>query len=299
MSTHGPSTSAGTAWAQRRWVALAVLTGLVVTGTGVAALTAGGDAGDRAAASADLRVEHVHGLGVDPEDGTLLLGTHRGLYRAGPDGVEGPVGGVVQDFMGFTVAGPDRYLASGHPGETSGPPDLGLIESTDGGDSWTTRSLAGEVDFHALEHRHGLTYGIDARTGRLLVSEDLRTWETRSTAPLADLAVSPEDPDLLLGTSAEGPVRSVDGGRTFTLVEGAPLLLLLSWAEDGALVGVSPAGETYLSDDAGAGWSRGGVLGQQPEALLALPGGTVHAVAGSRLLSSDDGGRSFAAYDGS
>jgi len=293
------STGAGTPGARRRWVALALVAGLAVTVGGAALATAGGGGGGGGEpAAVTLRVDHVHGIGVDPADGSLVLGTHEGLYRAGAAGVEGPVGDRVQDFMGFTVAGPGRYLASGHPGSTPGPADLGLIESTDGGLTWTTRSLGGEVDFHALEHRHGLTYGVDAVSGRLLVSEDLETWETRSVAPLADLAVSPDDPDVLLGTSADGPVRSSDGGRSFTLVEGAPLLLLLSWADDGTLVGASPAGDVHVSSDGGATWHEAGALGRAPQALLAVDGTTVHAVAGDRVLTSDDGGATFGAYDG-
>jgi hypothetical protein len=37
--------------------------------------------------------------------------------------------------MGFSVAGPGRFIGSGHPdpSDTSSPPNLGLIESRDGG----------------------------------------------------------------------------------------------------------------------------------------------------------------------
>ena len=63
--------------------------------------------------------------------------------------------------MGFTVVGPDRFLGSGHPdaaGIRQGKPArLGLIESTDAGDSWASRSLSGEVDFHALASSQGTT----------------------------------------------------------------------------------------------------------------------------------------------
>ncbi len=42
------------------------------------------------------------------------------------------------DLMGFTVAGPGRYLASGHPGlHVDLPQPVGLIETTDGGVTWT------------------------------------------------------------------------------------------------------------------------------------------------------------------
>lgn len=122
---------------------------------------------------------HVHGLGVDPADGQLLAGSHFGAFRVGDDG-EVERFGPTQDFMGFSVAGPGHYLASGHPGAgQNGPGNLGLIESTDGGQRWETLSLEGKDDFHTLEARHGRVYGHAG--GRLMVSEDKRTWDERST----------------------------------------------------------------------------------------------------------------------
>jgi hypothetical protein len=54
------------------------------------------------------------------------------------------VGEGAQDAMSFTIAGPDRFLMSGHPEPGSaGPAHLGLTESTDGGRSWQTLSLEG------------------------------------------------------------------------------------------------------------------------------------------------------------
>jgi photosystem II stability/assembly factor-like uncharacterized protein len=159
---------------------------------------------------------HVHGLGIDPADGMLLAGTHHGTFRVGEDGDVGQVG-PVQDFMGFTVVGAEHYLASGHPGPgQDGPGNLGLIESTDGGRTWRTASLSGEADFHALEARHGRVYGHSG--GVLMVSEDMRTWQQRAAVPLADLAVSPDDPQTVLATTEQGVAVSADEGRNFELV---------------------------------------------------------------------------------
>lgn len=78
-----------------------------------------------------------------------------------------------QDFMGFTVAGPDRLLASGHP--TPGqdlPAALGLIESRDGGRTWQPVSLLGQADFHVLRAAGERVYGFDPASGMLLASGD-------------------------------------------------------------------------------------------------------------------------------
>ena len=237
----------------------------------------------------------VHGLGVDPADGALYAGSHHGLFRAAEgESVTGPVAGRVQDFMGFTVAGPGHFLASGHPGPgQDGPSALGLLESTDAGETWESRSLSGEADFHALEYRHDTVYGINSMTGELLVSTDLENWETRSTLPIADMAVSPDDADTMVATTEQGPALSTDGGRNFDVLKGSPLLLLVSWADDGTLVGVDPDGVTYLRPGGETNFLRAGTLPGQPEALHAEDAETVYAAAGGALWRSTDGGRSF------
>lgn len=243
------------------------------------------------ASDAPVELEHVHGLGVDPASGDLYAGSHYGLIRLPEQGQPTRVGGLVQDFMGFTVVGPGHFLASGHPGEDQdGPSNLGLIESTDGGRSWQTRSLAGEADFHALEAKHGLVYGYTA--GQLLVSGDLRTWDTRAGLALADLAVSPQDPQTVLATTREGLARSTDGGRSFRLVNGAPLLQLVTWPDTARIVGIAPDGTVHVSDDGATTWQELGSAGGAPEALTTTGQKMYVAVQGG-IVESSDGGRSF------
>jgi hypothetical protein len=103
--------------------------------------------------------------------------------------------------MGFTVIGPDHFLASGHPdGRDQLPPFLGLIESTaPGGDKEV--SLQGAMDFHVLETAGQRIYGFGAdwetREERLLVSDDRgQSWRRRpAPEPLIDLAVAPRAPE--------------------------------------------------------------------------------------------------------
>lgn len=75
-----------------------------------------------------------------PADGALYAATHTGLFRLDGDGNVERIADRYQDTMGFTVAGPDEFLASGHPDlrdkelQVEGkPPLLGLIESPDAG----------------------------------------------------------------------------------------------------------------------------------------------------------------------
>jgi photosystem II stability/assembly factor-like uncharacterized protein len=57
-----------------------------------------------------------------------------------------------------------------------------------------------------------------------------------------------------VATTEQGLMRSDDGGRSFTAVPGAPLMQLVSWAENGSLVGVGPEGTVYASTGDGQPW---------------------------------------------
>lgn len=238
-------------------------------------------------------MEHIHGIGVDPVDGAVYAGTHHGLFRIA-DGSATRVADRVQDFMGFTVAGPEHFLASGHPGEgQDGPGSLGLIESNDAGQTWHNLSLSGEADFHSLEYRHGHVYGLNSMTGQLLLSTDMKSWQELSRAPIADFAVSPTDPDILVATTEEGLARSSDGGRTVQRVASAPLMVFVGWAEDGTLAGVTPTGVVYTADTPTGEWTERGNLGGQPEALTVQSADEIYAAANGDVLVSTDGGRTF------
>lgn len=279
----------------RKPVLLAVLMVAVVVIGVLVFLTTRGDDSSGSASAGGASMEHVHGLGVDPQDGALYVGTHYGLFRMSESGQAELVADRVQDFMGFTVVGPGHFLASGHPGEgQDGPSSLGLIESTDAGLTWQSLSLAGQADFHSLEGRHGLVYGLNSLTGEFMVSQDKQTWDTRSQVPMADFAVSPDDPDVVLATTEQGLQRSDDGGRNFEPLPAAPVLLLVAWADDGTIVGVEPDGNVQASADAGQSWQQRGSLDAPPQALTATDADEVFAAVEGAILASSDGGRSFA-----
>ena len=280
----------------------AVLAGILAASLGLASCTSS-SSGSRAAATTgqELGVEHVHGLGVDPADGVLYAATHYGLWRIPAQGGASRVADRYQDTMGFTVVGPGAFLGSGHPDfqmDPDLPTRLGLIRSTDAGETWESVSLSGEVDFHVLHAAHGSVYGWDSGAGRVMVStDDGASWETRSTLNLRDLVVSPDDPDILLATTQAGVMRSQDGGRTWAQIAGAPVLTVVAWSTRESLYGVTPEGSVQHSLDGGTTWAGRGAVNGAPEALAL----SVHdrserlyvAVTGQGILSSDDGGASF------
>lgn len=243
-------------------VALA-LASLVLSGCASGGVSSEPAPGLSVGQDADPGVAHVHGLGVDPADGVLYAATHYGLFRLPETGTAQRVAGRFQDTMGFTVAGPNEFLGSGHPDfrkDPQLPPLLGLIRSTDGAESWQNVSLSGETDFHALHSAHNKVYGWDATSGRFMVSSDAgRTWETRSTTSLRDFAVDPTDAESVLATTERGLVRSRDGGRTWQPVEGAPGLVVLAWGT--ALYGVDVDGVVHRSATSGRTWLPAGGVG--------------------------------------
>jgi len=293
---------------RRRTLAVTAALALAAVATASVVLTQTGDEGrDRVGASSVLPppqvetgVQHVHGLGVDPGDGVLYAATHSGVFRIPEQGSATRVANRVQDTMGFSVVGPGTFIASGHPDAREDdlrPPLLGLIQSDDRGQTWEPISLRGQADFHALQAAHGKVYGYDATSQTFMVSQNRQDWDRRSTLPMADFAVDPADPDTVLATTADGVVRSADGGRQWEPVPGAPTLVVLAWADQGQLYGVTPEGTVQRSEDGGASWTERGAVGGAPEAITVDVREGVErlyvAATGRGIGVSDDQGQTF------
>lgn len=254
------------------------------------------ETGTPAAPAAEAGIEHVHGLGVDPADDSLVIATHSGLFRS-PEGSETAerIGNRRQDTMGFTVVGPRRYLGSGHPDlRDELPPLLGLIRSTDGGMTWKPVSLLGEADFHVLRAAGRRVLGINSTDGRLLVSDDAgKTWRRETLPePLLDIAFDPDDPRRLVGAGEGGIHVSRDAGRTWRRVSSQPAGLL-AWQAADRLLLLDGSGTLHVSGDAGSSFSEAGSTDGQPAAFAADGGDLYVATHDNRILVSRDGGRSW------
>jgi hypothetical protein len=243
---------------------------------------------------------HVHGLGVNPGDGALYIATHTGLWRVGPEETHPErVGDRLQDTMGFTVTGSDRFLGSGHPdprdiSERGLPPLLGLIESTDAGKTWRPISLLGEADFHVLRNAGDRVYGFDATNGRLMVSRDEgRTWtEHRPPAAVIDLVTDPRRSSRVLAATERGLFESDDAGRSWR--GRSETIGLLAWPAPSRLYAVDGRGRVFASADSGAEWKAVGEIGGQPAALLATASRELYvALHDGTIKRSANGGASW------
>ena len=254
--------------------------------------------------AADAGPIHVHGLGINPADGSLFIATHTGLWRV-PEGVRKAtrVGDRFQDTMGFTVVGPNHFLGSGHPDinearEKGLPSLLGLVESTDAGKSWRPISLLGKADFHVLRFAGERVYGYDATNERLLVSADRgRSWkELGMPGGIIDLAVDPGDRARIVAAAAsegeQGLYESRNGGATWKRVSEA--VGLLAWPARDRLYVVAGSGQVFASRDGGRRLEYRGAIGGDAAALLAQGADELYvALHDGTIKRSEDGGRTW------
>lgn len=278
-------------------LAAAAVLQLAACGSGVAAGT--GAAPVASTQTGGLPGEHVHGVARDPGDGSVYLATHQGLFRY-TKGTSVRVGPVV-DFMGFSVAGPGHFYASGHPGDgVDLPAPVGLMESRDAGKTWSVRSRGGESDFHALTSSSKGVLGYD---GALRASTDGKTWtQPTIAAEPSSLAAAP-DGSRILATTASGVLLSQDQGTTWAPLPAAPQLLLAAWADKTTAMGVTNTGHLAVTTDAGATWTTGTARVDSAQAMSAAraSGGTLEVivVTDSEIERSVDSGGSFSALSAS
>lgn len=236
---------------------------------------------------------HVHGLGVDPDDDTLYIATHTGVFTFN-DGQLERVADRWQDTMGFAVVGPKHFLASGHPDLREDRPSmLGLIESVDGAETWQSLSLEGEADLHAIEPTKSTVYAIESFEGRLIASDDRRAWRTLDERPLLDLAaLATSTGDQLLATTPNGELLHYEGdSQAPTRVAGAPPLTYIDWAAPNQLAGTTAGGDIFTSAT-GDEWQQVGAVAGEVTALDAGPGAW-HVATEGGVFASTDAGKSW------
>ena len=258
---------------------------------------------------AQLRAKtHIHGLAVDRDDPSrLLIATHHGLFRAGPNNQAERVS-QVQDFMGFNPHPRDAstFYASGHPAAGG---NLGFIASTDGGRTWTQISAGvnGPVDFHQMTVSPAdprIIYG--AYHGLQLSRDGGKSWTIVGPTPekLIDLAASAKNADTLYAATEAGLLISIDAGKSWKdFLIGGPVTSV-EVAPGGAIYAFVVGRGLMRSADATSGFTEvGGGFGDGYLLHLAIdpqnPDRLFAATARGEVLRSTDHGRTWSALNSS
>jgi hypothetical protein len=260
-----------------------------VASTLLLALALAGCAQNSAESSSLPDVGHIHHIAVD--QGDILVGAHYGLFRYTTDSQWQRMGEEF-DVMGLSVT-PSGIVVSGHPGRGFPFPDpLGLLASNDGGETWQSVSLTGEVDFHYLTSSGNTLVGFDATNGLMVTSADGGlTWDILSLPPISAIALHPDDATRMVVISDGQGLVSADSGETFQEFDLPPGTETLVWSDTGLLA--AAALELHLAPAPGEAFT-----------LLATFDGVVHTVAASgntiavalhddRVVASRDGGATF------
>lgn len=246
-----------------------------------------------------LPSSHVHGLTVNGDTSQVLLATHDGLFDVTKQPAS-KIGGT-NDLMGFTAGKDGVFYASGHPGPGSDLPNpIGLIRSTDGGQTWEKLSRQGESDFHTMTTTKS---GIVAFDGQLRSSPDGKTWNTVAAQFAPAVLAGHPDSDVVLGTTTDGIQRSADAGATWTLDKNGPVIQFAAFANPNEAAGIGPDGTTYASADAGATWTKQGRIDGEVLAMAAVKGADgdpwIWAATPEGIVVSTDGGMNFRPGDAS
>ncbi len=282
----------------------------LVTALGLSVVLAGCSA---TTSEPPIVVSHLHAVDIDDESGDIYLATHEGILRAtvesGADDVRvGGVGSVERlgawrgDVMGMARLDDTIYL-SGHPApDTDAPMNIGVYTTDRSGAEFASLALEGDADFHSMAvmaAADGSTAlaGIDSVTGRVVVSRDGgATWS--AGAALGARSVSWDaDAERLFATTEQGLQVSIDDGATFTLVDSAPVLLLISapppsTPTGGLLMGLDLDGRVHLSAD-GETWTPAGLAPPGTEAIAVGRRGTLVAAGLDGVHRSDDRGATW------
>ncbi len=213
-------------------------------------------AGESTAALVEIRpaLGHVHGVVVEGD--RLLLGTHYGVHRVDPiSGASELVGSSQDDFMGFAGDATATLVASGHPGPGSTLPNpLGLLTSDDGGKSWQSISLVGQIDFHGLAIRGNEIVGWDTRGPLQWSTDGGVSWQVGPLVTPTSVAWFGDR--VWLGTPDRG-LLTWNPGQGVLDEMGVPGILVSSSPSGRSLWRLDGDGSVHQSSD-GENWREAG-----------------------------------------
>lgn len=194
--------------------------------------------------SGGVTLRDIHGLSFPADGRQLIVPAHDGL-RFFANGEWSASDLPVNDYMGY-AAMDEGFYSSGHPGPGSSLPNpLGLVKSTDGGETLQQLAFLGESDFHLMGvgyESHAIyilngTPNSQLDTGLYYSLDDGETWNPAImqgiTERLANLAVHPTEANQVALATEGGLFLSTDYGDSFIRIGNSASVTAVAFHPDG------------------------------------------------------------------
>lgn len=192
-----------------------------------------------------VEAPHLHGMGYSADGERLYIAAHNGLrVFVGNEWLVPDV--PAHDYMGYSPTD-NGFYSSGHPQPNTGLVNpLGLVRSTDEGQTIGTLGFDGESDFHVMAtgYRSHAVYVFNTSPnsgmgiGLYRTGDEGKTWAPSAfrgvTGDIIQLAVHPDTVNTVAIATSNGVFLSADGGDTFTALEQDKPVTAVAFTQDGS-----------------------------------------------------------------
>ncbi|MED1285226.1 F510_1955 family glycosylhydrolase [Bacillus mycoides] len=174
------------------------------------------------------KIEHIHGIGYAGNMPGVSIATHSGI-KVYQDGKWFETTTELHDYMGFQAT-KNGFVASGHPepGANLKNP-LGLMKSSDGGNTLEKLAFYGESDFHnlAVGYNTEAIYLYNERPnsklqqGFYFSTNNGQDWKNSKlnglSSTIHSFSAHPDQSSVVAVSAKDGVYLSTDYGNTFEL----------------------------------------------------------------------------------
>ena len=175
---------------------------------------------------------------------------------------------------------------------------LGLVRSTDEGETWEPVSGLGKADYHEIEVAGNRILALRNEDPGMIQSQRRRRQDVgerarRRRRPRRSTSPSTRQPGDLGRLDRPGHVLSTNEGSTWRQRE-TTFGARIAWGAPDALFSAGKDGKVKRSRDGGKTFEDVGTIGAGPKELIVSPKGELYAsVTGGEIRRSTDGGATW------